>query len=376
MNTLSEWVENRHDYAREWKKRTGGKVVGYFCSYLPEEILYAANILPVRIFSAHQPPTLTEAHVLSNIACTFCRDCLDQGLKGVYDYLDGLVMAQTCLHTGQMFWIWSHNIPLEWSYFMPIPHSTQNPGRFEYLRGEIKDLQDEIEKWLGKSITNEDLDRAIEVYNTNRQLSRQVYEFRKKADPPITGTEALELVMSSQFVDKDEQNQVLKGLLEELPTRKLDRETGTRLMIAGSVNDDLRFMRMVEEELSLPATFVIEETCTGLRYFFNDVTPQEDRLMAISIRYNYRPRCPHKDWPRRTRFPYIQYLLKEYSVEAVILEAQKFCHPHQTDNAPLSKLLRDQGIPVLSLEFDVTLPYGQFSTRVEAMLESVSELVY
>lgn len=375
INKLSKWWENRHEYAKEWKKKTGGKVVGYLCSYLPEEIFLAANILPVRIFGGHQHTNLTEAHVLSDVACPFSRDCLGQALLGKYDYLDGLVVSQTCLHTGQIFYIWEKHKPVEWSYFMAMPHSTQNVGRFEYLMEEIKLLKSSVEEWSGKSITNEDLDRAIEVYNLNRQLCRQVYEFRKEPDPPITGAETLELVLTSQVVDKDEHNKVLKGLLEELPTRKLDRETGTRLMIVGSVNDDLKFMHMVEDELSFPATFVIEDLCTGLRYFFNDVVPQEDRLMALSSRYNYRPRCPVKDWPRRTRFPYILRLLREYSAEAVILENQKFCHPHQTDNAPLAKMLQEQGIPTLHLEFEITLPVGQYQTRIEAMLESMVELV-
>ena len=373
-NKFRDWVENRHEYAREWKKRTGGKVLGYFCSYLPEEIPYAANILPVRIFAGHEPNTLVEAHVLSNISCPFSRDCLGQGLMGKYDYLDGLTIAQTCLHTVEAFYNWEKHIPLEWTYFMPLPHSTQSEGRFDYLRDECQLLKDGLEKWLDRSITDENLDRSIEVYNLNRQLIREVYEYRKKKDPPLTGTEALEITMSAQLVDKDEHNQALKELLEELPTRKPDRETGTRLMIVGSVNDDLKFMRLVENELSLPATFVIEDVCTGLRYFFNDVTPQEDRLMSLSIRYNYRPRCPVKDWPRRTRFPYIQHLYKEYSAEAMILENQKFCHPHQMDNAPLAKLLMKQGIPMLNLEFDTTLPAGQFKVRVEALLESLSEL--
>jgi hypothetical protein len=27
---FDEIYKNRHDYAREWKKRTGGRVIGYF----------------------------------------------------------------------------------------------------------------------------------------------------------------------------------------------------------------------------------------------------------------------------------------------------------------------------------------------------------
>ncbi len=135
-------------------------------------------------------------------------------------------------------------------------------------------------------------------------------------------------------------------------------------------------MHLVENELSLPATIVIEDTCTGLRYFFNDVVNQEDRLMALSIRYNHRPPCPVKDWPRRRRIPYILHLYREYGAQAMIMENMKFCHPHQTDHAFFSDTFREEGIPILFLEFDVTVPVGQFKIRIEALLESLTELVY
>lgn len=373
MDKFIKWSENRHEYAKDWKERTGGKLAGYFCSYLPEEIYYAANVLPVRIFGGHESTGLTEPYVLSNISCSFCRDCLGQGLKGAYSYLDGLTMAQTCVHTGSIYWIWKNHIPMEWSRFVSIPLGTQSVGRFEFLKKEMIKLKISLEEWTGRTIADEDLDKAIEVYNLNRKLCRQVYEYRKLPDPPITGEDALNIVMSSQLVDKKEHNEALKELLEELPTYKPQRETGTRLMLVGSVLDDPRFMRMVEAELNMPATFVTEDTCTGLRYFFNDVTPQKDRYMALSIRYNHRPPCPIKDWPSRRRFPYILNLLKQYNVKVVILMNQKWCHPHIYDNVPLSKKLREMGITTTNVELEVTLNKGQYKTNLEATLETTMD---
>ncbi|MBF8265465.1 MAG: Benzoyl-CoA reductase [Dehalococcoidia bacterium] len=37
----------------------GGKVLGYFCCYLPEEIAYAAGVLPVRIVPGSEPQDLS-----------------------------------------------------------------------------------------------------------------------------------------------------------------------------------------------------------------------------------------------------------------------------------------------------------------------------
>jgi len=49
IEQFKQWEKNRHDYAKQWKEDNGGKVMGYFCTYVPEEILYAAGVLPVRI---------------------------------------------------------------------------------------------------------------------------------------------------------------------------------------------------------------------------------------------------------------------------------------------------------------------------------------
>ena len=243
------------------------------------------------------------------------------------------------------------------------------------MAGELQEFKEAVEKWIGRTITNDDLDKAIEVYNTNRRLLHQVYEFRKKDNPPITGCEAMEIIVSNQVVDKQEHSKALKELLKMLPERKLDRETGTRLMIVGSEDDDREFMHMVEERLTLPATFVIDEHCTGSRYFWNEVIPQDDRIMAITVRYLDRVACPSKDWPERTRFPHILNLAKEYRVEGVITMQQKFCDPHELDMPALTKFLHDNDYPTYFLEFDITVPVGQFRTRVEAFLETMVELI-
>lgn len=367
---LTSLADGRHQYAREWKKRTGGKVVGYLCTYTPEEILYAGGILPVRILGSHKPSDLTEKYVLSTIMCPFMRDCLAQGLAGDYDYLDGIAMAQTCPHGYECFHIWRKHIPRDFSYFLYMPLSVQCSGRYEYLAGEYADFKRDLEKWLGKEITEEDLDRAIEIYNHNRTLCRKVYEFRKKDKPPVTGLDAMELVLSSQTTDKAEHSKVLEEMLAELPDKPVERQTGIRLMILGSVNDDREFMRMVENELSMPATFVIEDHCTGTRYFWNNVTPQKDRLMAIAIRYLHRPPCPAKDWPARRRLPFVEHLLKEFRAQALLIMNQKFCQPHEYDNYFLANSFSRNGLHTYSLEFDITLSAG-LKTRVEALIETM-----
>jgi benzoyl-CoA reductase subunit C len=366
------WAD-RHAYAIQWKKdNPGGKVMGYFCTYVPEEILYAADVLPVRILGGHEPPSLATPHQF-DMWCPFSRDCLSQGLSGKYDYLDGVMIAQSCVHIRQAFGAWQLQVPTPFSYYFVMPHAVSSPHSRAFLKGELAEFQRAIENWTGKRLTDEDMDRGIEIVNENRRLLKQVYEMRKADEPKITGTEAMGLVWSSQMGDKREVNEMLKDLVRTLPGRNPDRECGTRLMIVGSENDDRPFMEMVE---SIGATFVIEDHCTGSRYFWNEVIPEEDRLMAIAKRYCDRVPCPTKDWQtgtyERTRFPHILQLAKDYKVQGAILIQQKFCDPHECDIPSLRRYLEGNGIPCYFLEFEVTVPVGPFKIRTEAFIEQIN----
>jgi benzoyl-CoA reductase subunit C len=369
FDQFKEWYENRHDYAKEWKERTGGKVIGTFCTYVPEEILYAANILPVRILGSHEPQDVSEPHIFA-MFCPFCRDCLAQGLKGRFDYLDGITIAQSCLHIRQTFTSWDLHIPVDFTYYLPHPMHVQSPQAIPYLTEELKEFKKAVEKWTGKEITEEDLKQGIEIMNTNRKLLQQVYELRKQPNPPLTGLEAMLMVVSSQMVDKREHNKALEELLENLPSRSLD-EPGERLMILGSEDDDTEFIAMVEE---LGSRIVIDEHCTGTRYFYEEVNTNGDPLASIAERYVKRVPCPSKDWPDRTRLDHIVKLAKEYDIQGAIVMQMKFCDPHELDTPAIKKALENEvGVPTIFLEFDVTVPIGQFKTRVEAFLEIIRE---
>jgi benzoyl-CoA reductase subunit C len=368
IEKFQEWYEKRHEYAQEWKKNTGGKVVGYFCTYVPEEILLAANILPVRILGSHEPQSLTEAHVFA-MFCPFCRDCLAQGLEGKYDYLDGLMIAQSCLHIRQTFHSWKNHMPTQFNYLLPMPNALQSKSALPFLQEELLQFKKELEEWAGYEIAQDDLLRGIDTMNRNRRLMKEVYDLRKSDSPPITGLESMYMVVSSQLVDKNEHSQVIEEILVgELKDRLKDRDPGIRLMLIGSENDDTLFLEMVEEEGS---TIVCDDHCTGTRYFWDEVEVDSDPVLSIARRYINRTPCPSKDWPERLRFKRILEFASEFNVDGALLIQQKFCDPHECDMVALKEMLEQNGVKTLFLEFDVTVPLGPFRIRVDAFLETL-----
>ena len=375
IEQFQQWYEDRHIYQRAYKERTGKKIVGSFCTYEPEELFYAADILPVRIMGSHTAQNVTEPHIFG-MYCPYCRDVLAQGLQGKYDYLDGITIGQSCLHLRQAYVSWDIHKNPGWSHYLPMPHHVQSKRALPFLVEEYKVMKKKLEDWIGREITDDDLRRGIDIVNKSRQVMKKIYELRKMDNPPITGAESMYMTMSSVFTDKEEFTKVAEKVLRELPDRKLDRDPGKRIMLVGSEDDDIEYLKLIEslgERESVGCTVVIEEHCTTTRAFWNEVdTNIEDPLTAIAERYVTRTPCPTKDWPNRSRFGTVLKFAKEWRVDGAIVVQQKFCDPHEADIPQLRKFMEDNGIPTYFLEFDATLSAGPFAVRTEAFLETLA----
>lgn len=372
LDRFRDLVSNRHQYAQEWKAKTGGKVLGYLCCYMPEEVAYAGGILPVRIISNNEPQEFSSVYMAS-FFCPFSRDCLGEGLSGRYHYLDGITVGHTCVQINQTFESWVLHVPTPYSYYIPIPGIAEANSLKPILADELADFQGTLEELTGKTISGDDLQRAIDVYDTNRRLLREIYELRK-ADPPlISGAETMDVVLSSMFCDKAEHNQWLEELIRYLPQRPDPPPSGPRLMMIGGENHDTALLRLIEAQ---GANIVVDDLCMGSRYFWNLTPPDSNPLMAIASRYVDKPSCPVKDIgnkgtdpTQRPRYRHIIKLAQDYNVQGAFLVYQKFCHPQELDIPSLKKIFDQLNLPTCVLELDTTLAEGPTKTRAQAFLE-------
>jgi len=361
-------VLDRHQYAKNWKARTRGKVVGYFCTYVPEEIIYAAGMLPVRIIGHSESQTITDEYCSRNKWCPFSRNCLAEGLRGHYDYLDGLVLGASCFHTQEVFAAWVKHLPVPFWHYLFVPGSIQSRSGNTVVTGEFEEFKEGLEKWAGKPITVDLLDRSIETYNRSRQLMKDLYALRTSAPPMLSGAEAMETVLASQLMDKAEYNEILTRVISGLPDHKNRINPGIRLMILGSEDNDIELLRAIE---SWGANIVIDDHCVGSRYFWGDVPPEGDRLGALASRYLQRPPCPTKDFPERRRLPHILKLAEAYNIQAAVIILQKFCEPHQFDTPLIESALKKLNIPTVVVEIDAPVSLGQVRIRVESLLDMI-----
>ena len=90
MKELDRFMEitktTYNETMKAWKEG-GGKIVGYFCTNVPEELIMAAGMLPYRVRSPESRDTSEADRYTTYLNCTYCRHVVDDALLGNYDFL-------------------------------------------------------------------------------------------------------------------------------------------------------------------------------------------------------------------------------------------------------------------------------------------------
>ncbi|RJP21913.1 MAG: 2-hydroxyacyl-CoA dehydratase [Candidatus Abyssobacteria bacterium SURF_5] len=367
---FSEIIRNRADYLRDLKKRTAKKIFGYFCTYTPEELLYAAGIHPVRLFGGTEDITQADT-LIQSFVCPFVRGVLDMALKGGFDYLDGIVHAYTCDATCGLFGIWQRNIKTDFAYMFSPPYFPSESSIGQMAR-ELKKLAEALEEYSGRTITEDSLHKAIDAANRKRSVLKRLYSVRAANPSPIAGSKVLDVVLAGSLMPPEDFSDAVESLIGHIMRAAGCGQDPHRIYVSGSELHDPEILKVIEEA---GAAIVGDDLCTGSRGFYDLVEPAQDPFEALARRYVGRIPCPSR-LPVRRRLEYILEGMRESRAEALIFIIQKFCDPHLAEQPLLSGWLKEaNGIPNMVIETEHRLGpgHGQLRTRIQSFLEMISQ---
>lgn len=355
-------------YVRQWKEQ-GGKTIGYFCSHVPDEVITAAGMLPLRMRATGSTGTELSDAFYSSINCSFPRHCFNMALKGEFDILDGLIVPNSCDHIRRIYDNWRRQLKTPFVEMFNLPKKVEEP-QVGWYRDEVRILIGKLEKHFGVKITDQKLRDAIKLHNENRRLLRKLYELRKAEHPPITGAQVLAVVVAGTAMPRDKYNAMLKDLLDDLKGAEGIKNYRARLMVSGGILDDPEYMEIIEDTGGLVVT---DSLCFGTRLFWTDINEKDDPVEAIArYQVQQRPTCPRSygDQPRRRKF--IQDMVRDFKVDGVIGERLLFCDPWVVEHYMNDIDLKEAGVPFLKLDREYILSgKGQIRTRVQALLETM-----
>jgi benzoyl-CoA reductase subunit C len=364
LDTFREVLGDPDGVARDWKEQ-GKRVVGYRCIYVPEDIIWAADMLPYPLYGTPEPIGLADAYFQS-CSCEFVRNIFDHALAGRYSFLDHLVLANTCEFSRGLFALWDTYIQGIPVYMVNNPLKLMDDSNREYYRAELERFKAAMERLSGTAVSNDRLRNSIALHNETRSLLKELYSLRKEDPPAITGEEALEIALATSLLPKDRANPLLRQLLEGVKAREVPNSSGPRLLVTGSIMDNAVLIRMVEEE---GGQVVADDLCTTTKYFWNQVPSHEDPIEALYRFENRRPLCTCTH-PMEARLEHLQELIDEFAVEGIIYFNLKYCHPLAYEAPIVKEEFEGKGIQSIILEVGHDMSgHGQLRTRIQAFIE-------
>jgi len=368
LTNLASDLEN--SAVKDWKSQ-GKKVVGFFCTYVPEEILYAADILPYRVRATGCTDTSSGDVYMSHLNCSFARSCLSFALEDRYSFLDGLVYTNSCDDVRRMYDNLRTVAPEKFAFmdFIDVPKKVDDAA-IDWYRNGLVGFKSNVEKAFGVTITDEKLKKAIEVYNETRSLLKQLYELRQMDHPPITGAETLKVILAAGSIPKDRFNELMKALLEELKGKKGISGYRARLMIAGAGGcDDPEYFKIIED---LGGLIVTDADCFGSRYFWQPVEIGDDLMLSLARAYMDRPTCARMMNRLDERLDFLKDMIADHKVDGVIYQIIRYCQVWGGQLLAVRDELNKAGVPFMYLDREYALGgTGQLKTRIQAFLETI-----
>ncbi|NWF93500.1 MAG: 2-hydroxyacyl-CoA dehydratase [Syntrophaceae bacterium] len=375
LNTVERYYKDYGLRARELRNE-GRRLTGYVCSFVPLEIITASGCIPFRVRGDIHEPITTGDTLLETIVCPYYRSCFDLSVKQKYDFLSGMVIPHGCDSMVRSFSAWSYSLPFPYFHFVNIP-TVCDQSSIEFFSAELNTFKKSLERFVGKSITEEDLAKAIRVHNENRDRVRDLYEFRKTDPPLISGTELTRTLTVGSSLPVDEANGLYDRVSAEIKQRERSPvKKGPRILIDGACLDNVELIKLVEE---LGGSVVADTICNGARDYFPKTDIGGNPIDALARRYLEKVNCPKTYRANRagtfegdiaSRFGDTGVYAKEFKVDGSILYLYKYCDPFGFEVPARKAYYKSINVPLLHLE-DVYSAgtMGQLRTRIQAFLE-------
>jgi benzoyl-CoA reductase subunit C len=381
LTRAREIYADRGKRVRELRK-AGKKIVGYICLYPPIEIITALGLVPFRVFGDMSEPITAADKVSTTVVCPFLRSIIDLGIKGKFDFLDGVVGAHTCDIGMTLVISWRDYIKdAPFTHLLDVPHTDHLPA-IDYFEGQINHFKRHIEEFSGVKLTDDKLKKACELHNKQRALVRRLYDLRKSDPPLLTSVENIEVLVAVFSLPVEEGNALLEEVIKEVSERNVrPAKKKARLIVWGPVFDNTALYELIE---SADANVVVDDTCVGTRAFWADIQ-EPYNLHSLAKRYLVDIKCPRTyrdsayqetersyDKDLDSRFSYIKKAVVDWKVNGAILQSVKYCDTHGYEVPNLRHYLDTLGIPSIYIEHDYSeRSLAPIKTRVEAFLETL-----
>jgi benzoyl-CoA reductase/2-hydroxyglutaryl-CoA dehydratase subunit BcrC/BadD/HgdB len=286
FRALSDVYLNRRSCAQRWKGQ-GKRVAATLGCDVPDEILIAAGMLPIRVCAdplagleeankylefSFDPVVRAQFEGLINGSYAELADCLvisnsTDVLVRIYFYLREIRRIEPQKRVPALSFI-------DWLFTRFMMHQERNERTLAKFLAEV-------EAWAGSPVSAAALREACALCNENRAALREFSALRRGAESRVTGAEALTVIGAGLFMEKQEHTSLVRRLTGEAAAWQL--ADAAPVFLTGSVQEDTTLYELIEDA---GMNVVSEDHDWGDRHMDRDVDTSLEPMSGIVDRYS------------------------------------------------------------------------------------------
>lgn len=344
--------------------------IGFFCPFVPEELIHAAGGFPFRLMGTPVQITHAQTH-LPLYCCHLVKSSLESLLQGELHFLKGVVFSHTCDSMKGLSDIWAHQGRLPLQFNLMLPSHLDSEYARPYFRAEMERFREFLESNVG-TISPDSLKTSIRLFNRIRKSLEEIYALRRGLIDHIPGDYFARIVRAGYVMDRVRYRELLEKLLASLPEPAEGGDVRPPIYLTGNMAHIDTYFSLIEEA---GAVVVQDDLCSGARTFKLMVAEDQEPLNALTERYFRSFFCPTKYMTPQAHLEALMQEVTDSGAQGVIFLLYKYCEPCFFDYPDLKTALESKGIATLLLEVeDPFQSKEQLKVRIQAFVEMLSPL--
>lgn len=343
----------------------GKKAVGVLPYFCPEELVYAAGMLPFGLWGAEMQTSEAKRYFPAFI-CSILQTTLELGIRGELDALSAIMVPICCDSLKSMGTNWEYGVKNVPVINVAYAQNRKIQAGIDFTVSQFEKIRRQLEAIAGRTITDGDIAAAIAVYNDDRRaLSRFVKA--AAAHPELVSPAArCAVIKSGYFMDRKKHADMVLELCAALEAQPEKKWPGPRIVTTGIIADSPELLKIFGEN-----GIAVVGDQTAHESVNLSLTPVTEKPIAgMAQRLAETEGCCVLFDPGKKRGKELVRLVRETGAGGVIWVMTKFCDPEEFDFVPVKRMLDKAGIPLLAVEVDQQMvSYGQIRSAVQAFCE-------
>lgn len=351
-------------------KENGKKVVGYLCNFIPEELIYASNCIPLRVCCGIYESINVAEKILPMDVCPLIKSSFGSTLSKLlwFDLCDVIILPTSCDGKKKLAEFFSKFKDV---WILHLPNlKTEDEFNRNFLP-LIKVLKEDLEKLSKKRISRDELEKSIKLFHKRTEVFRKLNELRKKNQPPINGIGFNLILFTSFFEDVERWIKNINLLYKKLERKDSKFSEYPKVMLIGSpiIWPNFKLLKIVEE-----FAVVVNETMCSFEHLYTPVEVDdwsyEGMIRALARKYFLPSICPcflGNDIVDR-----ILQRIEDYKIDGIIYHQLKNCLLFDMEYYKIKFVLEKKGTPLLRIQTDYAKEdVEQIRTRVETFINII-----